>query len=67
MFYFRLTIKGLSKYKNSIEPVEITRNTVKAYGIEWVLSVTIEQLSENGPNENYFGIYLGANQNPRIQ
>lgn len=35
MFYFRLTIKGLSKYKNSIEPVEITRNTVKAYGIEW--------------------------------
>ena len=65
MFYFRLTIKGLSKYKNNKHQFkDIAYNKVKAYGLEWHLFVRIYQENEN---ESYFAIYLGATQNPRIQ
>ena len=68
-FFFRFTIKGLSKFKNINKPEgkNIATDKVKAFGIEWILNVSIQQENNSNENENYFGIYLGANQNPRIQ
>ena len=71
MFYFRLTVKELSKYKDSKEsPKVIASYKEKAYGLEWELFTTTQELvSEKNINEkkNYIGVYLIASQSQRIQ
>ena len=64
-----MIVNDLSKYKDSKEPESknIAINKVKAFGLEWILNVSIQQENSFNGNENYLGIYLGANQNPRIQ
>ena len=62
VFFIRMTVKELSKYNDIKKSKMIDSRVVKAFGLEWKLSVDIEPDESN--NENYIGIYLFANQNP---
>ena len=66
---FRLTVKDLSKHKDSIEPdvIEIARNPVNAYGLDWDLYMRIKQEKSSNENEKYFDVFLCASQNPSNQ
>lgn len=65
LLYIRLTVKELSKYKDIKTSQVIDSCVVNAFGVKWELKANIEQ--DESKNENCIGIYLFANQNPRIQ
>lgn len=65
--YIRFEVKELSKYKDITYIKEFCSPSVNIDGIDFSIKIEIKKFYESNKDDNYFGVYLCIDQDPKIQ